>query len=287
MTMETSAELPIDAAPDGALYVGTVTHRRLRPREHRLGYKVYSLYADLDRLPDLDRRLKLFSYNRPNVFSFYDRDHGDGTEGTDGASGEERPLRAWVDRNLRDAGIDLSGGPVYVLCFPRVLGYAFNPLTVYFCHRREGALAAVLYEVHNTFGERHSYLIPVDDPAAPVIRQACDKGFYVSPFIGMEAQYRFRLLPPDERLAVVIDQTDAAGPLLKASLVARRQPLTDRRLAAAFVQFPLVTLKVIAGIHWEALAIWLKGARYHQHSKTPGHAVTIVAGGPDTQSVTR
>lgn len=284
MIEETSAEPPIGASPDGALYVGAVMHRRLRPREHRLGYKVYSLYADLDRLPDLDRRLKLFSYNRPNVFSFYDRDHGDGVDGT---GGRGRPLRAWMDRNLRDAGIDLAGGPVYVLCFPRVLGYAFNPLTVYFCYRRDGALAAALYEVHNTFGERHSYLIPVDDPAAPVIRQACEKAFYVSPFIGMEAQYRFRLLPPGGRLAVVIDQTDAAGPLLKASLAARRQPLTDRRLAAAFAQFPLVTLKVIAGIHWEALALWLKGVRYHRHSKTSGHAVTVVALGPDTESATR
>ncbi len=255
------------SAPDGSLYFGLVTHRRSRPREHKLAYRVYSFLIDLDALPALDRRLKLFSHNRWNLFSFYDRDHGD-------HSG--RPLRQWVDDQLRRAGLDLSGGSVKVLCFPRVLGYAFNPISVYFCYRADGELAAVLYEVHNTFGESHSYLIPVDRPADKVIRQSCDKGFYVSPFIDMEARYDFKLVPPGNRLALVIDQADNAGPLLTASIVGRRATLTDRALAAAFFRIPLVTLKVIAGIHWEALALWRKGARYHSRPAPPAEPVTIV-----------
>lgn len=255
------------SAPDGSLYYGLVTHRRRRPREHKLAYRVYSFLLDLDALPSLDRGLKLFSHNRPNLFSFYDRDHGD-------HSG--RPLRQWVDGHLRNAGLELPGGSVKMLCFPRVLGYAFNPISVYFCYRADGVLAAVLYEVHNTFGESHSYLIPVERHNKGVIRQSCDKEFYVSPFIDMEARYDFRLVPPAERMALVIDQADRDGALLTASIVGRRTALTDRALVAAFIRIPLVTFKVVAGIHWEALALWRKGARYHRRPAPPAQPVTIV-----------
>ncbi len=257
------------AVTKSCLYFGQVMHRRLMPFRHRLDYRVFSLYVDLDELPALARRLRFFSHNRWNLFAFQDRDHGarDGTA-----------LRPWLDARLAEAGIDLEGGPVRLLCFPRVLGYVFNPLSIWFCYHKSGRLAAVLYEVRNTFGEQHCYLIPVDPGRAPgrPILQSCDKGFYVSPFIGMTATYHFRVREPDERLAVVIRQWTPEGALLVASQTGQRRPLTDTTLLRAFVTYPLMTLKVIAGIHWHALKLWRKGAKLVPRPPAPDNAVTLV-----------
>ena len=251
------------------LYVGRVMHKRLIPFRHRLDYRVFSLYLDLDELPALSRRLRLFSHNRWNLFSFQDRDH---------AARDGTGLRPWIERQLAEAGIDLEGGPVRLLCFPRILGYVFNPLTIWFCHHRSGRLAAILYEVRNTFGEKHGYLLPVDphrEPGTP-IRQSCDKGFYVSPFIGMVATYHFRLVEPDERLAVLIRQWTPEGELLVASQLGRRESLSDASLLRVFLSHPLMTLKVIAAIHWQALKLWRRGARLVPRPAAPRQAVTIV-----------
>jgi len=232
-----------------AIYAGTVVHERLRPRRHRLRYRVFSLYLDLDELADLDRRLRLFGHNRAAVFAFHDRDHGDATPGG---------LRRWAEARLADAGLAPDGGPIRVLCYPRIFGYVFNPLTVFYCHRRDGSLAAILYEVNNTHGEKHTYVIPVvgDDD---VVRQSCRKSFFVSPFVGMACVYRFRLTRPAESALVSIVETDSAGVLLSAVFSGHRQPLTDRRLMMMLVAYPLMTLKVMAGIHFEALRLYLKG----------------------------
>ena len=168
-----------------SLYVGSVFHRRLAPKPHRFRYRLFWLLLDLDELPSLDRRLKVFSHNRRNLFSLFDRDHGDG-----GAS----PLRAQADRLLEAQGIDTGGGPIRLLCMPRTFGYDFNPISVYFCARPDGALAALIYEVHNTFGERHSYVLPVADKS-PAVRQACAKSFFVSPFMPMGLRYAVPCLP--------------------------------------------------------------------------------------------
>src|SRR5580658_140903 len=169
------------------LYAGIVTHRRLRPRPHRLRYRVFWMLLDLDEIGRLPRRLRLFSHNRFNALSFFDTDHGDGSG---------RPLRDQVEGHLRAAGLATDGGAIRLFCMPRIFGYGFNPLSVYFCHRRDGALVALLYEVRNTFGERHSYLIPVGASDDAVIRQSCDKCFYVSPFLDMSLRYDFRVVPP-------------------------------------------------------------------------------------------
>ena len=250
-----------------ALYPGLVMHRRLKPRKHRLAYRVFQMLFDLDELPALDRDFRLFSHNRFNLLGFYDRDHGAG--GAD--------LRRWVESQLLSAGIDLTGGKIRVLCHPRILGYAFNPISVYFCHRRGGELAAVLYEVNNTFGERHSYLIAVAPGDGPVIRQRCDKEFHVSPFIGMAATYHFSVTPPGESVAIVIREDDSEGTLLHASFAGKRVELSDRSLLAAFLRHPLLALKVIGGIHWEALKLWRKGIAYHGRPALPARAVTIVS----------
>jgi DUF1365 family protein len=248
------------------LYFGSVMHQRLRPRRHNLSYRVFSLLLDLDEAAALGARLRLFSRNRFNLFSFYDRDHG---------RRRDEPLRPYVEAQLSRAGIALDGGALRLLCFPRVLGYVFNPLSIYFWHHRDGSLCAVLYEVSNTFGEQHSYLIPVQGAEGGPVRQSCAKEFYVSPFMAMECSYGFRLAPPDERLAVYIRQTDRDGPILYASLEGTRAPLNDRTLARAFLRYPLMTLKVIAGIHWEALKLWRKGLRPLPHPAPPREAVTI------------
>ncbi len=251
------------------LYLGRVMHKRLMPFRHRLDFRVFSLFVDLDALPGLSRRLRLFSHNRWNLFSFMDRDHGP----RDGSA-----LRPWLDAQLNDAGIDLDGGPVRLLCFPRILGYVFNPLTIWFCHHRSGRLKAVLYEVSNTFGQRHGYLIPVDadQAAAKTIRQACDKCFYVSPFITMNATYNFRLVEPGERLSVLIRQWTDEGELLIAAQTGERETLQDRSLLRAFVNYPLMTLKVIAAIHWHAFRLWRKGAKVQPRPAAPADPITHV-----------
>ena len=234
-----------------ALYAGGVVHQRLRPRRHRLQRRIFWLLLDLEEIDGLDRRLRLFSRNRRNLFSFFDRDHGDGSG---------RPLRAQVEARLAAIGVSLGGGAIRLLTMPRVFGYVFNPISVYYCHTADGRLAAVSYEVSSTFGERRWYdlAIPVEGPDG-VFRQSCAKTLYVSPFMEMEMRYRFRGGAPGERVGLTVGCDDARGPLLTASLWGERRALADGALARAALAFPLMTWKVVAAIHWEALLLWLKG----------------------------
>ena len=248
-----------------ALYEGHVMHRRLRPRGHRLRYRIFSLLLDLDEIDEVAARLKLFSRNRFNVFAFHDRDYGPGT-------GE--PLRAHVERCLAMAALEPDGGAIRLLTMPRILGFAFNPLSIYFCHRRDGALVAILYEVNNTFGERHSYLLPVQDGERP-IRQSCAKGFHVSPFMAMDMHYAFRIVPPGDGLSIAIAGSDAQGPIITAVHAAERRPLTDASLARTLATHPLLTFKVVGGILWEALKLWIKRVPVHDRPAPPLHPVTI------------
>lgn len=253
-------------ATDAVLYHGTVLHRRLRPKHHRLSYRVFSLLTDLDALPALDARLRLFSHNRINLFSLHDKDHGDG----DGS-----PLRPYVEGHLARAGIDLEGGTIRLLAYPRVLGYVFNPLSVYYCHHADGRLVAVLHEVSNTFGQRHTYLVQVEDGAAPVIRHSAPKLFHVSPFMIMDCTYHFRLVPPADRVAVSIQQDGPEGTMLHASFVGEGEAISESALMRAFMRYPMMTLKVIGGIHWEALLLWRKGLRILRDPGMPKEGVSL------------
>jgi uncharacterized protein len=247
-----------------ALYAGKVVHARLRPKRHKLSYRVFSLLLDLDEVGELARKLKLFAHNSAAVFSFHDRDHGDG-------SGD---LRAWVTAQLGAAGVTLAAPGITMLCYPRIFGYVFNPLTVWFC--RDGAeLRAILYEVHNTFGERRTYVIRVA-PGTTRIEQSCSKELYVSPFVPMDCAYRFQIEPPDARVLISIDETDSDGLLLRASFAGKRQPLTDRTLLRALLAYPLMTLKVTAAIHWEALKLWAKGVPVLRHRAAKARVSTSV-----------
>ena len=251
---------------NGALYFGEVVHTRSRPRRHRLRYSVFSLLIDLDKLEDTAASCRLFSLNRFNLFSFHENDHG--------IAGYT--VRQWVKKELSDAGIDTQNGPIRLLCYPRVLGYVFNPLSVYFCYRPNEELVAILYEVHNTFGERHAYLIRANGTRTGPIRQSCDKQLHVSPFIGMDARYNFRISPPSQEIILTIAESDDQGVLLQAAFTGTRRPLTDRTLLQAFFRYPLMTLKIIVGIHWEALRLWRKGAAVYKKPESPRNVVTVV-----------
>lgn len=254
-----------------ALYLGEVGHRRLRPREHRLRYRVFWLLLDLDEVDGLAARRRLFSHNRFNLISLHDRDHGDGS----GA-----PLRAQAEAHLATSGIQIGGGPIRLLTMPRVLGYVFNPISLYFCHRPDGALAAMIYEVTSTFRERRAYVIPVapQDRAAGQVRQRAAKTLYVSPFMGMDMEYLFRGQAPGERMALSIDGLDGEGVLIHAHMRGERRPLSDAALARAALSMPLLTLKVVAAIHWEALRLWLKGVRLTRRPRPHGEEPLTRAG---------
>lgn len=237
-----------------ALYLGKVMHARLKPFPHRFNYRVMNLLIDLDRLSDADRMSKLFGVNRPALYSFHERDFGP----RDGSS-----LRAFVQRLAAGKGIDLANGRVLLLCYPRLLGYAFNPLSVYFCSQANGELALIIYEVRNTFGEMHHYTLPVDrsERNSELICQQQDKLFYVSPFVDSAMRYHFRVSPPADAAKIRILETDRDGPLLVATFSGKRCALSGRALLRAFLLLPLVTLKIIGAIHWQALRLWLKGAK--------------------------
>ena len=225
-----------------AIYVGHVVHQRHRPKKHYLRYRVFSLLIDLDELPALNR-LKWFGHNRRALFSFRDADHGD-----------DLPLRDWVNQKLAGEGLG-PASRVRLLCYPRILGYVFNPLTVWFCDDASGRPLATIYEVHNTFRERHSYVLPAS------AAQAADKAFYVSPFIDMDCRYEFHLTPPGDKVRIAINETQDDQPLLYAAFTGDRQELTDAKLMRLFVTHPLMTFKVTASIHFEALRLIAKGIR--------------------------
>jgi DUF1365 family protein len=234
------------------LYFGSVIHRRLGAKPHRFRYRLFWLYVDLDDLDGLDARHRLFSHNGFNLFSLYDCDHGNGSTAD---------LKAQALASLKAKGVDVEVGAIRLLGLPRTLGYAFNPLSVYFCYSLDGDLAALIYEVHNTFGGRHSYVLRAELQGG-VARHACEKTFFVSPFLPMGLRYEFHVSPPGESIAVAIRASGADGVVLRAAFAGERRTLTDWGLICAAVAFPLAAIKTIIAIHWEALRLTLKGARY-------------------------
>jgi len=249
----------------GVLYPGEVMHARLKPFGHRFTYRVFSLLVDIDRLAELDRMTWLLRVNRPGLASFHESDHVE-------TPGET--LRAFADRQLTEAGIKKSPARVLLLAYPRIFGYVFNPISVYFCYDDNDALIALIYAVRNTFGARHIYVSPIRPgelgPAG--VRQTQAKLFHVSPFIGMDTRYHFRILPPGRMVRLRIHETEDGAPLLSATFIGAARPLATPDLGACLIRFPLMTLKIILGIHWEALKLWLKGARFRPSPETPKDA---------------
>ena len=237
---------------NSCIYNGEVTHTRFKPVRHFLKYKTFSLLIDLDEINLLDKSIGIFSHNKFNIFSFYDKDHGD----RDGGN-----LKDWVISNLKKFQIKENITNIKVLCYPRILGYVFNPLSIFYCYEKD-KLVAIFYEVKNTFNEQHTYIFKIKNNDE--IIQKCRKKFYVSPFMDMETFYNFKLLNPNDKLSVFIKQTDADGTILTATQTGDKKEFSFKQLAINFLKYPLMTIKIISSIHYEALLLWKKGAIYRK-----------------------
>ena len=255
-----AANGPPPDAP-GTLYPGQVMHHRLKPFGHRFTYTVFSLLVDVDRLDELGRMTPLLGVNRAGPASFRESDHADNGE----------TIRAFADRLLAEAGLAEPAARILLLAYPRIFGYVFNPISVYFAYDRAGRLVALIYSVRNTFGERHTYVAPVapGEVTDSGVRQTRRKLFHVSPFIGMGARYHFRILPPGKAIRLRIHETEAGEPLLAATFSGKAAELTTSSLARCLLKIPFMTWKITAGIHWEASKLWLKGARFHKGPPAP------------------
>ena len=245
---------------DTRLYVGAVSHRRLRPVSHRFVYRIFSMLINIDELPALDRSSRWFGHNRFALIGFRDQDHG----AKDGS-----PLRPWITARLQEAGETYMPGKIRLLCFPRLFGFVFNPLSIWYCYDTEENLRTILYEVRNTFGEWRGYLLPVTPESrnSPVIRQSCDKAFYVSPLMEMNCTYHFALNDPGEKLSVAIRETEEGERTLLAAQTGKAYPFNDRVLLRTFFSHPLMFFKIAAAIHWEALRTLLKGAKFRANPR--------------------
>ncbi len=246
------------------IYKGFVTHKRFKPVKHFFSYKTFSILFDLNELDDLHKKLTFFSFNKFNLLSFYNRDHGD-RDGTN--------LSNWVKNQLKKNNINLEISKIKLLCFPRIFGYVFNPLSIFYCYEL-GKLKAIMYEVKNTFNEQHTYIFLVNQKSK-IINQYCDKKFYVSPFIEMETDYYFRLSEPDEQLRVLIKQTDKKDKVLVASQYGIKQDFTAKQLIINLFTHPLMTFKIIIAIHFEALRLWKKGAIFQKRNKKIKNNVSL------------
>ncbi len=240
---------------NSCIYNGEVTHTRFKPVRHFLKYKTFSLLIDLDEINLLDKSIGIFSHNKFNIFSFYDKDHGD----RDGGN-----LKDWVISNLKKFQIKENITNIKVLCYPRILGYVFNPLSIFYCYE-EDKLVAIFYEVKNTFNEQHTYIFKIKNNEQ--IIQKCRKKFYVSPFMDMKTFYNFKLSNPNDKLSVFIKQTDADGTILTATQTGDKKEFSFKQLAINFLKYPLMTIKIISSIHYEALLLWKKGAKYRPRDK--------------------
>lgn len=251
-----------------SLYVGDVVHRRIRPVQHDMRYRVYNLFVDVDELPHIGKLCRYLSYNRPNLFSLRDRDHGPG-DGT--------PIAEHAWQVAQGATTATPVRRIFMLVYPRVMGYVFNPLTVFYCLDASDRLCLMIYEVNNTFGQRHSYAVQVDGDGV----HACDKSFYVSPFNRVEGTYSFSLVPPDGVLKLSITLSTAEGPCLSAWFSGQRIPLTDGNLLRSFFSLPFQSFKIIGGIHFEAAKLWLKGLKIQPRPNPPAERVSFTI--PESQ----
>ena len=234
-----------------SIYNGTVIHKRFKPKIHFFKYNVFSLLIDLSDLNYLNKKISFFSYNSFNLISFFDKDHGD----RDGSS-----LIDWVKKNLIENNINSENIKIKLLCYPRIFGYVFNPLSVFFVYDNQENLISILYEVKNTFGEQHTYIFKVENNN--LLQHNCSKKFHVSPFIEMNCNYFFRILKPAEKISVIIDQYQLDDKIFFASQDGRRVDFNSKELLKSYIKHPLMTFKIISAIHFEAFKLWAKGIRF-------------------------
>ena len=240
---------------NSCIYNGLVTHTRFKPVKHFLKYRTFSILVDLDEIEELDKNNLIFSYNKFNIFSFYNKDHGD----RNGKS-----LKRWVFNKIKKLKIKPNINKIKLLCYPRIFGYVFNPLSIFYCYKNQ-TLRAIFYEVKNTFNEQHTYVFKINNSQR--VKQSCKKKFYVSPFMDMNTFYDFKLNKPNKKLFVSIKQTDKKGLILTAVQTGERKEFNLKQLLTNFLKYPLMTVKIIVAIHFEAFLLWKKGAIYRSRSQ--------------------
>ena len=245
-------------------FVGETTHHRFGPRPHGFAYRLFQIAVDLDQLRPEGQGQASQKLDHLGLLSFASRDHG----ARDGSA-----LRPWVDACLVKAGITATAVSIELLCFPRVLGFVFNPISVFFVRDAAGALEAVVYEVNNTFGQTHAYVVPAE--GAAVERHEADKALYVSPFYRVEGGYRFRLVETAAAIDLTIVKQVGGRPDFNARLSLEQRPLTDAAVLKLFFAMPLMTLGVVAAIHWQALKLWIKGAPFGARPPGPKAGVSL------------
>ena len=237
---------------NSAIYNGQVIHKRFKPKVHYFRYNVFSLLIDLSELETIDKEISFFSLNKFNLISFYEKDHGE----RDGSS-----LINWVNKNLEKNNIPIQDIKIKILCYPRILGFVFNPLSVFYVYNLQNKLISILYEVKNTFGEQHTYIFKITKDEN-LVQNKCAKKFHVSPFIEMDCNYFFRLLKPGDKISVIIDQYDKEDKILFASQDGIRTDFNSKELIKSYLKHPLMTFKIIIAIHYEAFKLWLKGIKF-------------------------
>jgi len=237
---------------NSAIYNGQVIHKRFKPKVHYFKYKVFSMLLDLSELEILDKKVNFFSFNKFNLISFYEKDHGE----RDGSS-----LKLWVQKNLEKNKIQDKDLKIKILCYPRIFGFVFNPLSVFYVYNLKDELISILYEVKNTFGEQHTYIFKVLKDSN-LIQNNCSKKFHVSPFIEMNCNYFFRLLKPGNKISVIIDQYDSEDKILYASQDGIRSDFNTKQLIKSYLKHPIMTFKIIIAIHYEAFKLWVKGIKF-------------------------
>ncbi len=247
------------------LHACSVAHARNFPQQYRFAYQIFSILIDIDQLHQADQASWLFATNRFAAIAFHERDHGP----VDGSA-----LRPWINDQLASRGLP-EPATVLLQCMPRVFGYVFNPISLWYCFDHAGNVLAILVEVNNTFGEKHCYLLHEAGRAMSwPVRQAADKCFHVSPFIGMQARYQFRISDPRAKLGVVINEFQNNELMLIATQTGLPRALTFSNLARLLCRLPLSTFKVMAAIHWQALRIWWRGGKFHKKPPPPANLIS-------------
>ena len=253
---------------NSGMYTGWTTHQRVRPARNGFRYPVYFLWLDLDEIDVLDAELSRFSHNRRNIVSLWDVDHGprDGT-----------PLRPWIAQLVARAGVDLTGGRVMLLTFPRVLGTRFFPVSFWFCYDAGGEVLAILAEVQNTFRDRHGYLLHNDGaPFEWESRPTVTKAFYVSPFVQADrVQHTFTFTPPEDSLAIRIADMVEDSLMLTAAIQLTKSELSDAALVRTVWHHGPISAVALVRIHWQALRLWAKHVPFFSHTPAPAEEVTL------------
>ena len=242
--------------PTNCIYKGTLMHHRLVPREHKFTYNIFYTFINVDDLDHLKKKYTFFSYNHFNIFSIYDSDHG---------FRNKKTIKFWLKNILKKIGIKQMNTKIFLLTMPRIFGYAFNPLSIFFCYDLKGNIKAIIYEVKNTFNEQHCYVFKIKDSFSKkiIFKHTCQKKFHVSPFLDMKAKYNFTISKPGKNFNSSINMQKKETNIFLAMLKCKYQKINLKNLIFLLIKYPFLTIKVVLAIYYEAIKLFIfKKAKY-------------------------